>query len=84
MKSYTMKQLTNMSTPELVKIVHDLEWERHEYTEKTLQMADGFPIKLYENHGMKSTSIGSYSCYEEAIIAAISFLKSHKKYGFIF
>lgn len=84
MKSYTMKQLTNMPTPDLVKIVHDMEWERHDYTDNTLQMTDGYPIRLYENRGFSSSVVGSYDCYEEAIIAAIKFLKAHKKHGFIF
>lgn len=84
MKTYTMKQLTNMATPELVKIVHGMEWERHNFTDNTLQMADGFPIRLYENRGFDSSVVGSYSSYEEAIIAAIKFLNTHKKHGFIF
>ena len=84
MKKYTMKQLTAMSTPDLVKIVHSMEWERHEYTENTLQMGEGLPINLYENRGFSTTIVGSYDCYEEAIISAIKFLTKHKKYGFIF
>lgn len=84
MKNYTMEQLTNMATPELVKIVHDMEWERRNYTDNILQMADGFPIRLYENRGFASSVVGSYNCYEEAIIAAIKFLNTHKKHGFIF
>lgn len=86
MKNYTAKQLRDMPTPELVKIVHEMEWERRDFTDKILQLDEphNLMVKLYEIKGNTETVVGTYTGMEEAIAAAIKFLKTHKKHGFIF